>query len=677
MVNNNWLKRNASGIILLVLLAILLFPIGGMRAVVAAQSTGDTAQLPTRTPTTIAPKAWVGRLVSNTLGVTEGQGSIFRVSVAGVLDTPIELRNGNTFIIGKSGSKPEYGPFAAEFAPVTKGLWTVSVPALGASLQVEADNYNLAVIEFVPVAAAPATAPVTPLPTEAGASDWAGQVVSERSAGGVPFARLLVTVAGRNAQPVQISTFTQVLNTAYTGQKPAELGPNTVEFTGLTPGTYLIEVLGLVGPFRVDLKPNVETRVEFNPVASTVTPQPAPPTATASVVPPTATPTPTNTPLPTPTPSPTSTLLPASPTPTPVTRWIGVIDRRSPIDTEPGEIAVRIAGIAGMPVRLTRPGDDQWPEQRCITGQEGTEQDVCTFKGLPAGWYTLDPEGVNVSLPVQVNNNQAVRVVFNVEVLPPGITGWQATATQNSNGMLAQPKTDGLIRVKVIGRPGQIVSLKSLRLGATRYCEAVPNPVLGAPACEFGQLGPGVVEIEALHTSSRYRLFVDGAGLAEIEFAPNATAAPQPSAQNQPLVGKGASPRTVSPTVVTPAGAAVAPPTPTATVTPLPLPTLTPTPALAWQGRVVERVVTGAGAIGVRAVGLKDQPVIVRSGSWQSPPQLTGTKPELGDFATEFGGLPPAEYEIELVDLAKVTVVLGGGEFLLVEFKYDFVTPTP
>lgn len=350
-----------------------------------------------------------------------------------------------------------------------------------------------------------------------------------------------------------------------------------------------------------------------------------------------------------------------------------MVDRRSPIDAVSGEIAVRVAGIVGMPVRLTRLDDDQWPEQRCITGQEGAEQDVCTFKDLPVGWYMLDPEGVNVGLPVQVNSNQAVRVVFNVEVLPPGITGWQATATQNSNGMLAQPQTDGLIRVKVIGRPGQIVSLKSLRLGATRYCEAMLNPVLGAPACEFGQLGPGVVEIEALHTSIRYRLFVDGTGLAEIEFAPNATAALQPPAQGQPQVGKGASPRVVPP----PAGGAAAPPTPTATVTPLPLPTLTPTPAFVWQGRVVERVVTGAGAIGVRAVGLKDQPVIVRSGSWQSPPQLTGTKPELGDFATEFGGLPPAEYEIELVDLAKITVILGGGEFLLVEFKYDFATPAP
>ena len=80
-----------------------------------------------------------------------------------------------------------------------------------------------------------------------------------------------------------------------------------------------------------------------------------------------------------------------------------------------------------------------------------------------------------------------------------------------------------------------------------------------------------------------------------------------------------------------------------------------------------------AGAIGVRAAGLKDHPVILRSGGWQSPVQLTGTKPELGEYATEFGGLAQGEYIVELVDLAKLKVALGPDQFLLVEFRYDFV----
>ena len=77
----------------------------------------------------------------------------------------------------------------------------------------------------------------------------------------------------------------------------------------------------------------------------------------------------------------------------------------------------------------------------------------------------------------------------------------------------------------------------------------------------------------------------------------------------------------------------------------------------------------------MRAAGLKDHPVIVRSGDWQSPSQLTGSKVELGEYAAEFGGLAPGEYVIELVDLAELKVNLQPGEFMLVEFRYDFVNP--
>jgi hypothetical protein len=77
----------------------------------------------------------------------------------------------------------------------------------------------------------------------------------------------------------------------------------------------------------------------------------------------------------------------------------------------------------------------------------------------------------------------------------------------------------------------------------------------------------------------------------------------------------------------------------------------------------------------VRAAGLKDHPVILRSGPWQSQPQLTGTKLELGEYATEFGGLSQGEYIVELVDLAELKVYLESGQFMLVEFRYDFVNP--
>ena len=179
-------------IILLLLTAGLLVSPEWFTRIVAAQSTGDT--LPTRTPTprssatpvpppslvpAIIPNTWVGRLVSNTLGVTEGNGSIFRVSVEGQVGTRIELRSGGYVLFGESGSKPEYGSYTAEFAPVSKGLWVVSVPSLGVSLPVEADGYNLAVIDFGRIPVAEATQTALPLPTATPLSGqiWQGSLV--------------------------------------------------------------------------------------------------------------------------------------------------------------------------------------------------------------------------------------------------------------------------------------------------------------------------------------------------------------------------------------------------------------------------------------------------------------------------------------------------------------------
>lgn len=662
----------------------------------AAQSTRDT--LPTRTSTprptatpipqptlspTPVPKVWVGRLVSNTLGYTTGEGSIFRVKVEGMVGTKIELRSGNVFITAESGTKPEYGPYTAEFAPVTAGDWNVSVPALGVSIQVVADNYNLAVIEFVQVPGPEATQIVLPTPTATpiGGQIWTGRLVSQVQWSGSPFARLLIQVVGRSNQAVRLSTLSQVINTADTGQKPDELGPDTVEFAGLTPGKYIIEPLGLNTRFDVELKPNTETRVEFQPQAPpptpTVTPIPLPPTTTPTPAPPTATFIPTATIVPTETPLPTATATPiptatALPSPTPVTRWLGVIASRTPTGDDGSSIAVKVVGIEGLPVQLRASGGTG-VERRCTTGQAGAEPDGCLFENLKPGQYFVSPEGLGRSLPVTVMEHERVAVDFDLEVLPPGMTGWQARLSQNDNGIQASLQSEGIIRVRIAGRTGQVAALRSAR-GTERYCEVVANPLLGGLVCEFGQLTPGVYLVEALHTGAGLRLFVDGRSAAEVEFSPSATYATLALAQQPPVVGQGAQPRR-TPTATTAATATqpavVIRPSPTATVTPRP--TSTPTPALAWQGRIVQTQEGVVGTIAVRAAGLKDHPVVIRSGPWQSQPQLTGDKPEWGEYATEFGALATGEYIIELVDLAEMTVNLGPGQFMLVEFRYDFV----
>ncbi|MBN1217873.1 MAG: hypothetical protein JXM69_03005 [Anaerolineae bacterium] len=669
-----------------------LFSFGQPVLTIAAQSTGD--RLPTRTlspspaatftrnptPTaTPAPKIWVGRLASNTLGVTEGQGSIFRVKVDGLVGVRIELRSGDYLIASESGSKPEYGPYTAEFAPITAGTWTITVPSLGVSLNVVADNYNLAVIEFVqiPVPEATQAGQPTATSTALGGQTWEGRLTSNTIGDSVPFARLLVQVVGRSNQPVQLSTVAQVINTANTGQKPEELGPDVVEFTGLTPGKYIIEPLGLNARFEVELKPNIVTRVEFYPVAlPTATATSLPPTATSTPGPPTHTPTPTATPVPTDTATPTITPMPShTPTPlsspTPVTRWLGVIAERR--NTEAGSsITVRVSGLQGMPVRLRTVNGNLGGERRCITGQDGGDRDTCVFPNLASGQYVITPEGLGLSLPVTLFDKESATILFDVEVLPPGITGWQARIQKNTNRPLAVSKNEAVIRTWVTGQVGQVIALRSVR-GTDQLCEVVPNPILGGLVCEFSALRPGVYLVEALNTGASQQLFVDGMGLAEIVFAPSATYAIQAGTQLPPLMGQGALPR--QPTA-TPTQTALTQLMPTATSTPAPTITPTPTPAFAWQGRVAETVNGVIGTIGVRAAGLKDHPVILRSGGWQSSPQLTGTKPELGDYATEFGGLAPGEYIVQLVDLAELRVTLEPDQFMLVEFRYDFVDPT-
>jgi len=222
---------------------------------------------------------------------------------------------------------------------------------------------------------------------------------------------------------------------------------------------------------------------------------------------------------------------------------------------------------------------------------------------------------------------------------------------------------------RLAGQAGQVVALRSAR-GTARFCEVQSNPALGSLACEFGNLAAGVYLVEAINTGAGLRLFVDGQGTAEVEFAPGTPEA----APGLPVVGWGAQPnRPAEAAAPAPAATEAGPPSPTTT----PTPTLTPPPppVFAWQGYVVQTTEGVAGAIGVRVLGQKDQAVMLRSGSWQSQPQLTGTKPELGDYATEFGGLAQGEYTVELVGLGELRVRLGPNQFMLVEFRYEPVAP--
>ena len=73
-------------------------------------------------------------------------------------------------------------------------------------------------------------------------------------------------------------------------------------------------------------------------------------------------------------------------------------------------------------------------------------------------------------------------------------------------------------------------------------------------------------------------------------------------------------------------------------------------------------------AIQVSVSGLKGLPVEIRSGGW-SATELTGSKPECGEFCLEFGGLSGSTYVLTPEGLGVNHVVTVDGEgFAVVEF---------
>ncbi|MDM8520686.1 hypothetical protein QUF64_11595 [Anaerolineales bacterium HSG6] len=517
----------------------------------------------------------------------------------------------------------------------------------------------------------------SPSPTALG-EGWEGRIVSENFGIGMPSARLIVQLVGQANQPIRISTLDQVINQANTGQK-LELGPDKVEFAGLTPGHYIIEPRSFRVRFDVELKSNTETVVQFRPVAlptplATDTPRPWPTyTRTATPTPTkTTTPTKTSTPTDMPTLTPTATPIPS---PTPITHWLSAIESRQALpDEETGRILVKAFGIEGLPIQLIV--DTQGSSQtvaRCSTGEGDTTSDSCLFDDVELGQYRIVAEPLELDLPVQLDETEQVTVIFDIEVLDSGVIGWRSHLHKNSNGVIATEQTRGNIIVGMRGRAGQIVALHAQT--GTDYCEIGSNPQTGM-GCQFTDLPAGVYTVEALNTGASIRLFVDGQGQAEVEFTPDEQSTPVPA---YPLVGHGAQPRqaTATPTPInnqtTPAPTKQSYRLPTPTKTPTATPS--PTPAFAWQGRVVEVTDKVSGAVGVRVVGLKDHPVIVRSGDWQSEPLLTGTKPELGEYGVEFGAIAEGEYIVELVGLAELTITVEGNQYVLVEFRYDFIAP--
>ena len=201
---------------------------------------------------------------------------------------------------------------------------------------------------------------------------------------------------------------------------------------------------------------------------------------------------------------------------------------------------------------------------------------------------------------------------------------------------------------------------------------------------EFAAISRGnyVIEPQGLDTS--FPFYADTVSYVTVEFfkgpAINPTATPSPY-PTQPSPTPTFVP-TLTPRPTETATFAPLPPTPAssptvvfAPSTPLPIgvvyPDQTPAPRTVWSGRIAYTTrenARGPGAIAVRVLGQVGLTVELEIEGFRVQAK-TGSKPEYGGSACEFGGLGPGRYTVSPLGLGStVSVDLQQGEFAMVEF---------
>ena len=97
---------------------------------------------------------------------TELIGSVLRVSVHGKVGLPVRVRSTGAFETwGFTGTKPEYGPFVAEFAPLSRGIYYIEPLGLGIVFEVGLNGHSFNRVDFAPVPCAPTLTPTPDLPS--------------------------------------------------------------------------------------------------------------------------------------------------------------------------------------------------------------------------------------------------------------------------------------------------------------------------------------------------------------------------------------------------------------------------------------------------------------------------------------------------------------------------------
>jgi hypothetical protein len=343
-----------------------------------------------RQPTARAAVCWTAAITEQWTDLSL-IGSVLRVSVDGVAGLPVVVRSeGSYSTINWTGTKPEYGPFVAEYAPMTKGRYFIEPEGLGIVYEVWLNGKSYVRVDFTPLACGATPAPPRPTPTiwipsrtatpppvtvlpqptptiwipsrtatppPPPPGGWQGRIAQhDNDPGGVYWATIAVRVIGRPSGQLVDITRSGWGSRAATGTKP-EHGPDACEFGGLDPGTYRITPVGLGASLDVTVQRGDFVLVEFY-----------------------------------------QTGLP------PATHWVGqIVENTSgnqPIPNAASAIAVVVDGRPWHEVEVTADG---WSAKALTGTKPEYGPNACEFGGLGPGTYTIIPRDLGVSVQVTMD----------------------------------------------------------------------------------------------------------------------------------------------------------------------------------------------------------------------------------------------------------------------------------
>jgi hypothetical protein len=373
----------------------------------------------------------------------------------------------------------------------------------------------------LPFPTPPPTGTITPTPTPT----WSGRVLRQIPVAGWSSV-VRVWVRGQYGLPVTIRSSDGSWSTTNTvGTKP-EYGPDALEFAPLGPGLYVVEPQGLGVQVKVDLATGVIAEILFEQTAPlTATPTATPPPTATSV--PTL-PTPSSTPPVTITHTPTPTFTP-SPTATPSPGWAGRELDPIVISGWSSVVRVWVRGGYGLPVTIAA-ADDGWNTVNYAGSKPEYGPDALEFAPLGPGRYVITPQGLGVSLIIDLPPGHIAQVLF--EPIGPGTPRPTLTPTPTptptppSGAWRVRIPTNttlpgawfGVVRVSVQGQVGTLVRISSEDGSWNTTNRTGTKPEYGPTFLEFAPLGAGtyIITAEGIPVSARLKL--GQGGLAVVLF---------------------------------------------------------------------------------------------------------------------------------------------------------------